>query len=223
MNTNTRIGLEHFSKSLFILGSYASILGILFFTYGQTIEKDVITSQLGRIIQQISDQIKLMFQLTNPAFISNLTKIIHNTEPTSSTDSSISLNNSRITKYAIYILLGLFFTCLFLSFFIYFLFIKKSNKLSPLYFSSSASPSNYLNIIIKPSLILLFVVVIVEISFFTLISKNYRPIDQNLIKEYVVDNLLKFTKNCTISGLNLDTTTLYYSPLSSHFFSTPKY
>ena len=156
-----------FVSNIFIISSYLVIVQALFFTYGTYIEKQIVKTQIVRIIENLKTSANII-GVSIPNIDINVNKKL---------DAEVEKNNKELIKFAIITLV----VCSLVGYMIAgYLWWRKPN------FSVSH--------MISRDLLLLFLILMTEILFFTVISKNYRTIDSNLIKYTILNELAKKTK-----------------------------
>ena len=136
---------------------------ILFFTYGAYIEKQIVKKQVVRLIENVTDEAKALgYDIPNVQISADKSK-----------DEEVKKNNRDLLKTAfIYLSVG-FVGGIVLTFLLW----KYSKK-----------NINYKHIAVE-NLALLVLVALTEIAFFGVISRNYRTLDSNKIKKYILENL----------------------------------
>ena len=156
-----------FVSNLFIISTYLIIVPLLFFTYGSYIEKQIVKSQIIRIIQELKSSANVIgFQIPNIDITVD-----------KKLDDLVEENNTKLLKLAaITLVIGSVVGYLMV---VYLWWIRQSFSFTHM---------------IRKDLLLLLLIVITEILFFTVISKNYRTIDANLVKYIILSDLAQKSK-----------------------------
>jgi len=156
-----------FVSNIFIISSYLVIVPSLFFTYGAYIERDIVKTQIVRIIEE----------LKAAAYAIGYTIPNIDVSVDVDLDAKVEENNNELIKFAI---ITLVVVSLLGYITVAYLWWRKPN------FSVSYMMAR--------DFLLLFLIIIVEVLFFTVITKNYRTIDANLIKYSILMDLAQKTK-----------------------------
>lgn len=156
-----------FISNIFVISSYLLIVPTLFFTYGAYIEKQIVKTQIVRIIQELKDSADAI-GVSIPKIKLQINK---------SLDAEVEHKNRELIKYAI---ITLILGSLFGYVIAIYLWWRKPNF-------------NVKHMIIRDFL-LLFLIIVTEILFFTVITKNYRTIDANMIKYTILNDLTEKSK-----------------------------
>lgn len=152
-------GKKIFINNIILISSYVIIVPIIFFSFGSYIEKIVIKKQIVKLVNKIK-YITSKFNIN----LNNEIKIKVNKED----DANVKKNNKTIIRKAFIIS-----SIIFIIGFIISLSLAKINNIKFI-------P------ILKYNLIILFAIIVVELLFFSLISKNYRSVDSNDIIKYII-------------------------------------
>ena len=155
------LGRNTLSSNLFLISCYTAVIVILFFTYGKYIESLSLDNQLNYFIDNETSTLKVLLEASGyptDSINNNLEEI----KPDPSMDNGTKKLNRKILEE------GIIFASVILvvGFSISYL-LWKTNK-----------EFNYRTMIYH-NIILLFFVFIVEIIYFTCLSKNYRVLDSN--------------------------------------------
>ena len=152
-------GKKIFLNNIILISSYVIIVPIIFFSFGSYIEKIVIKKQIIRLVNKIK-YITSKFNID----LNNQIKIKVNKED----DENVKKINKTIIRKAFLISSIIFVIGLIIS-----LYMAKINNMK------------FIPILKYNSMILL-IIIIVELLFFSLISKNYRSVDSNDILKYII-------------------------------------
>lgn len=155
-------GKKIFINNILIISSYVIIVPIIFFSFGSYIEKIAIKKQIIRLINKIK-YINSKFNID----LNNEIKLEVNKED----NVNVKKINKTIIRKAFFISSIIFIIGLIIS-----LYMAKINNMKFI-------P------ILKYNSIILLIIIIVELLFFSLISKNYLSIDSNDILRYIIIQL----------------------------------
>ena len=176
------------TTTLLMLAIYSVFVGVFFFSYGSYIEKTVVKNQIDVLINNFTeDFIFYANQSKNGAdLINNIDKTIQNIVPPdlSKLDEEVYNKNSSLIKKATITLVITFIIFLILSIIIWYFGLTSLQKLNVSYWS-----------IIQRLLLIMFIVMMVEFLFFTLVVGNYHPVDPNDIKKFMVKSLENYAKS----------------------------
>lgn len=151
-----------FISNLFIISSYLIVVPSLFFTYGSYIEQQVVKTQIIRIIDDIKDSAYIL-GITIPSLDITIDK---------SLDAQVEKQNRELIIMAV-------ITLMIASFIGY---------ISVIYLWWRKKSFSFKGMLVR-DVILLLLIVLVEIIFFTVVSKNYRSIDVNTVKYHILTDL----------------------------------
>lgn len=165
------LGSQVLSSNLFILGIYILIVPVLFFTYGDFVEKRVAEKEIKRFLNNNLQLLKLFPGVE--AAISDLTPTTPGNNPA---DAETKKNNEDLIKYSLIVSGSIMVLFVLFSYLIW----RSKRKFS------------YKRMMIKNG-ILLTLVVIVEIIFFTLIAGNYRIINDNEVLEELFKSMNEYS------------------------------
>lgn len=165
--TYTTLGTEGLASNIFMLAIYSMFVPILFFTYGAYIEKQIVRSQVERLINNFTeDATKLYGPMPSINFPQS-----SDTEM----DNKVKKSNDEIMKEAfIYLTVG--FICGVLLSVVIWKYAKKKFSFRHLVYENFA---------------LLLLVAITEIAFFGIVSRNYRTLDANEVKRFILTEIAK--------------------------------
>ena len=157
------LGIRALSSNIFMLAIYTMFVPILFFTYGAYIEKRIVKNQVERLVD---------------SFTSNVTELgytIPNIEIPidKSLDQEVRINNDKLLKTAFLYLTFGFLGGIFISVMLW-KYAKKKFKFKHLVYENFS---------------LLLLVALTEIAFFGVISRNYRSLDSNQIKKFILEKI----------------------------------
>ena len=157
-------GLIGLCKNLMVLSIYLIYVPILFFTYGAYIEKKVIENQVKDLVDDLKNDVNV--------FDYGGLKDIH--IPTNeSDDEEIERKNNDIKEES-FTYLGITAVFGFLATVILWYISNKSFSYRKLFIQNT---------------VLLVIVAITEILFFTFISKNYKTLDTNKVKRTLIEEI----------------------------------
>ena len=155
----------------------ATFISIFFFTYVASVEQDIIKTQVSSVVTEFINETNIF--LTNNQK-DEIGKIILNNlymPNMDKEDEETDENNKKLLKKAILIFGVLISVGLLIIFILWYFYRFKIIE------------------ILIYSFIILFIIVITEISFVTLIVKNYRLIDKNYITYLILNNLKKYANS----------------------------
>ena len=161
------LGIKALASNVFMLAIYTMFVPILFFTYGAYIEKQIVRSQVERLIDNFtSDAKKLNY---------NIPQITFPASSDASMDAEVKKNNDRIIKDAF-----IYLTCAFVA-----------GILLSIVFWKYATKKFNLRHVAYENFTLLLLVAITEIAFFGIVSRNYRSLDSNEVKRFILTEIAK--------------------------------
>ena len=160
------LGIKALTSNIFMLSIYTMFVPILFFTYGAYIEKETVRGQTERLVDSMLEDV-------NRAGIQN-SAIPRVTEDTSMDDTVKQINDGIIKNAFMYTGIAL-----------------AGGVVLSILLWKIAKEKFDLSHIIYENFGLLFLVAVTEIAFFGLVSRNYRTLDTNEIKVYILDKLVK--------------------------------
>jgi hypothetical protein len=160
------MGIEVLASNIFMLSIYSMFVPILFFTYGAYIEKQIVRSQVTRLIDNFtSDATKLGYTIPKVTF----------PVPDSEMDQKVKKLNKEIMEEAfIYLSVG---------------FIA-GVALSVVLWKYAKTKFNFKHLAYE-NFALLLLVAITEIAFFGIVSRNYRTLDANEVKRFMLTEIAK--------------------------------
>lgn len=162
------LGIKALTSNIFMLAIYSMFVPILFFTYGAYIEKQIIKKQVVRLIENLEESAKdLDFTIPNVDIAVDKTL-----------DESVKKNNRELIKIAFGYLTAGFLGGIILTILLWHFASKQFNYKHMVYDNIS----------------LLVLVAITEIVFFGVVSRNYRTLDSNKIKKFILEELSKKLK-----------------------------
>jgi len=154
------LGIKALTSNLFMLSIYAMFVPILFFTYGAYIEKDIVKKQVIRLIDNLTSEAKSL-----DAKIPHLT-----IPPNEDLDKTVKESNNKLIKKAfLYLSVG-FIGGIALTIGLW-LYSKKNFDYKHMAYENFG---------------LLFLVALTELAFFGVVSRNYRTLDSNRIKKFIL-------------------------------------
>ena len=157
------LGIQALSSNIFMLSIYAMFVPILFFTYGAYIEKQIVKNQVERLVESFTSDAKNLNIGIPPIDIPVDKKF----------DSSVKKINDDLIKKSFTILTIGFIVGVILSLVLW-KYAKKTFNFKHLVYENFS---------------LLLLVAITEIIFFGVISRNYRTLDSNGIKRYILEKI----------------------------------
>lgn len=167
----------NYSLTILLVAIFAvTFINIFFFTYGETIERQVVTDNVTYIANNISTTIK---QFPEP-YYSNMKEKINNTKLKNmdKEDNIVEIHNNTLMKTALWIS-GTIFCITMLVVISMYKYYNISNE--------------NMSIILINSIILVIGIGLVEFLFVTFVIKNYMIADMNKIKLHIL-NKFKNTK-----------------------------
>ena len=168
---------QYIPSILFMSGIYSIAVAILFFTYGQTIEKDVVKSNTESLLDSMTDDIMVVL---SPKQKKSLTSHISNikiSQDVKKSDKEVDSRNKDVQNKAVkYISI--------------FSIIAILVSLCLWYFGKLPYKEYGIEVVGK-SFLFLAIIIIFQIIFFTLITKNYKSLDPSIVKNYIVEKLKK--------------------------------
>lgn len=162
------LGIGALTSNIFMLAIYSMFVPILFFTYGAYIEKQIVRKQVVRLVDNFT------------SYADNFNYDIPDIEIPidNSLDKSVEDNNRNLLKTAfLYLSVG-FVGGIALTVALWYYSKKKFNYAHMAY----------------ENLGLLLLVAITEIAFFGVVSRNYRTLDANKIKKFILTEIAKKLK-----------------------------
>jgi hypothetical protein len=157
------LGIRALSSNIFMLSIYTMFVPILFFTYGAYIEKQIVKDQVERLVDSFTSNVKVL-GYTIPDV---------NIPVDKSLDDTVKKNNTDLLKRA--------FTVLTVGF-------AGGVALSVVLWRYAKERFEFMHMVYE-NLGLLLLVAITEVVFFGVISRNYRSLDSNAIKKYILEEL----------------------------------
>jgi len=166
-STYYSLGMKALTSNLFMLAIYAMFVPILFFTYGAYIEKDIVRKQVVRLIDNLTSEAKsLNYNIPHDAINIPISKDL---------DKAVKESNDKLIKKAfLYLSVG-FVGGIALTIGLW-LYAKKNFDYKHMAYENFA---------------LLFLVGLTELAFFGVISRNYRTLDSNKIKKFILTEVAK--------------------------------
>lgn len=159
------LGLKALTSNIFMLAIYSMFVPILFFTYGAYIEKNIVKKQVTRLIDNLTETAKdLGYDI--PKIDIPINKDL---------DKVVKDSNSKLIKKAfLYLTVG-FLGGLALTVGLW-IYAKKNFDYKHMAYENFG---------------LLFLVSLTELAFFGVVSRNYRTLDSNKIKHYILTEVAK--------------------------------
>ena len=168
-----------------MLGVYAVFVGFFFFTYGAFTERKVVRNQIQVLLDDFTEDFIFFADQSDPSIVPKIGKEISKVKAPDLTeaDKKVDENNSVLVKHAVIALSVAFVVCLLLSLGIWYFGLSQQQRRQEPYQE-----------IVKRILVLMVIVMLLEFFFFTLVAGNYRPVDPNSVKEYLVESLQKYAE-----------------------------
>lgn len=164
---------------LVMLAFYTTFVALFFFTYGKYVEKQVVQANVRLLVNDLVDNVAFFGSEVSPGHMAELHKaLVHMQLPdTSASDKQVADDNKKLVKQTFKVILGGAAIALVMAVLFWYFIVKQDWKV----FGFD---------IVTKSLLLLLVVAITELAYFTLITKNYRSIDPNKAKKAIVDSII---------------------------------
>jgi hypothetical protein len=155
----------------------ASFISIFFFTYVSAVESEIIKTQLNNVLDGFCQQLNVVLSTKQKNEIGNL--ILNNLKIPDLTenDQTTAEQNKKLLNKSILIFSSLLGAGVFI---IAVLWFFKRFSILP---------------ILKYSFIILICVAITEFLFVSLVTRNYRLVDQNYISYLILDSLKQYVKS----------------------------
>jgi hypothetical protein len=166
------------SSVIFMAGLYSLLVASLFFTYGKKIEQDVVKKNTELLIDDLSKDIVDLANQSEKQDLDNLLKKnVKIPQSIKDADKTVEDRNKKLMIKA-FKNIGLFaLICVITSFILW-------------GFSGNSYKEFKIDIVYK-TLLFLFIIALVEIAFFTIITKNFRSLDPSVIKHNIVKSMQK--------------------------------
>jgi hypothetical protein len=165
-------GMKQVVSNVYTLSIYSLIVAGLFFTYVAAIERYIVKSQVETLMDDFTKDYKV--------FVGTNTGLVHvNNDSVDNLDKKVVDNNNELIKKS-FIILSVCCTVGILFCISTWLIIKKFFKKHSFSMKS---------IVIQNSILLVFVI-LTELLFFGLVTRNYKTIDINEIKSKIIDTLI---------------------------------
>lgn len=168
------LGRNKLSSALFLIGCYTLTVVILFFTYGDYIEKVSTEEQINYIIDSETSNLRVILEVSG--FPKDKIDNYLNIKIDPSLDKNTKKNNIDIITQGIIFGSVIFILGFLLS---YLLWVKNDKQ--------------QYNTMIYYNLIILFFVILVEMIYFSCLAKNYRVINTNEIYYNFYNELYKYS------------------------------
>ena len=165
-------GMKQVISNIYTLSIYSLIIAGLFFTYVAAIERYIVSSQVDNLVDEFTKDYKI--------FVGENTGLVNvKDEPDEDLDDKVNDNNNKLIKKSFTILsvcfaVGIVF-CVSAWLIIRRFYQKQSFSMQSLVFRNS---------------ILLVFVILTELLFFGLVTRNYKTLDINEIKSKLIDTLI---------------------------------
>ena len=166
-------------ETLVMVSLYTIFVSILFFTYGKYIETQVAKNNANLLVNSLTSDLKFFGTQLVPNQFDILEKVLQNLKAPDMTkdDQKTKDQNLALIKKTMLIVFGGALIAILFGLFLWIFLLKRPVK-------------QYFTFIFPHAMILLIFVGIVEIAFFTFISKNYRSLDPNVAKKALMDTLI---------------------------------
>lgn len=155
----------------------ATFIAIFFFTYVSDVEADIIKTQINKVITDFVASTNIILTPEEKNQIGQIITENLKVPDMSKDDREAAKTNSDLVKKSMVIFGCLVGTGLIIALVLW--YVYRFDILQ----------------IIKYSLIMLAVIAITELLFVTLVTKNYRLIDQNYLTYLVITNLQKYARS----------------------------
>lgn len=166
-------GLEQVVNNIFLLSLYSIIIATLFFTYVASIEREIVRSQVSDLIDDFTNDYKIVVGPSG-------SMINIDDTPDTESDKYVETENTKLIKKS-FLILGICFAGGFVFCLSVWLITKK-------YYPNK---SFSLKKLFVHNLILLSLVVIIELLFFGLVTRNYKTLNVNETKLKLIETLQK--------------------------------
>lgn len=167
-------------ETFVIVGLYTIFVTVLFFTFGKYIETFVAKNNSDLLVDSLTDDIKFFGTNLAPKEFQKISGLLKKLKPPdmSKQDKDVNDQNMKLIKDTMfYVLIGAS-SAILLGLIFWLVLLRRPFK-------------EYFTLIFPHAIILLCFVAIVEIVFFTTISKNYRSLDPNIAKKAIVDTIIE--------------------------------
>jgi hypothetical protein len=158
----------------------SSFIGIFFFTYGKTVEKNIVETQTKNTIKAFGTDFSLFLTPEQKAKMKILTDATLEAPDMQKQDDAAEEKNAKLVKLAGKAI-GI-------------LFAVAVAIIAAIVYFTEVSFKDLGNILLKNGIILLFVA-LTEFSFLTYVAQNYTEIDPNYIKYKMVKSLNDYANN----------------------------
>jgi hypothetical protein len=167
---------EFLGNLIMHIGFIATLLGLIFFTYGSYIEQQVTVTQVEDLTNQYFTFLNLVITPAQKQLLNSAFSQIQQPDM-SQQDSDVNNANINLRNKAIIILSILFVSCLIVAYILSIIFKFSYWEL------------------LKENLIIMLFILITEICFATFIAKNYLAADPNYVKLTIINSLLKYANS----------------------------
>ncbi len=171
---------EFVISTFLMIGVYAAFVGIFFFTYGSYTERKVIDNQMDILVKDFTSDFVFFANEISPESVKTLQNNVKTAKlpDSSEADKEVTESNNKLFHQAVSMLTVTLCVGVITSV-CWWLCFGKSKGIK------------YSEVGLKVAF-LLFLVMVVEFLFFTLISQNFRPVDPNKVKGYMLNSLEKY-------------------------------
>ena len=163
---------------LMMVALYTIFAAVFFFTYGAYIEKLVVKNNAQLLVDGLLDDISSFGKEYDKDSMTSIKKSLQKIKMAdmSRADEKVTKNNKKIMKQTAMVI-GIGAIILAVVAIIFWKFIVQRTW------------KDFNTHIIFKSLLLLLIVAIAEVFYFTSISKNYRAVDPNIAKKAIIDSI----------------------------------
>ena len=179
VNKSTDLYDNYFSMAADVLLNIAvisSVLTILFFTIGHTVEKIILEKQVENIVRDVKES--PLYQYNKPYFYDDLKNSLDNYKPDSSVDEEIDRKNADIFNNTIKIVAIANSIIIFILLVLWWVSKKMKKDLNIGYY-------------IVKNIILTIFITLTELFFLFYISKQYMYVDSNFMYKHILNEYIK--------------------------------
>ena len=171
---------------LVMVSLYTIFVAFFFFTYGASVEKDVVKNNAKLLVDALVDDIAFFGTHDAPGKMEKIKEALNKMKlpDTTKDDADVVKKDKQIIKQTFKVVgLGALGAMVIACLFWYFIIMKMGK--------TEQTWGNFCFNILTKSTLLLIIVASVEFCYFTAISKNYRALDPNIAKKAIVDSMQK--------------------------------
>lgn len=167
---------QYVPSILFMSGIYSITVACLFFTYGKMIEQKVVDKNITFLLDNFMDEAFQLLRESDKKVILEKLKTM-DLSKFKKADETVDANNKKIILKAIKYISIFASVAIILS--------------MGIWYFSKVSYKEYAIDVVGKSFLFLFIIIIFQILFLSLISKNYKSLDPSVIKHFIVDKFKK--------------------------------